>query len=125
MARIVTPNGSFESFSPESEKEFEDAVVENSNHIFGAGRYYVDCKRRIGAKGGKFNIPDGYLIDLHRKDPSLFVVENELARHDLFKHIGVQLLEFSFTYRQAGRQVRGVLFEEISKVPEILKGCES
>jgi len=125
MARLVTPAGIFDSIPPDSEKSFEEAVVANAKSIFGEGRHYLDCKRLIGAKGKKYNIPDAYLLDLRRNDPRLFVVENELAAHDLFKHIGVQLLEFSYSYLQAGRQLRAVLFEEISKVPEVLEACET
>jgi len=123
MSRIVTPEGVFNAVPPDSEKAFEEKIVANASLIFGEGRYYLDCKRRIGAKGKKYNIPDAYLLDLRRNDPRLFVIENELSIHDLFKHIGVQLLEFSYSYRQAGRQLKTVLFEEISKVPEIKDAC--
>ncbi len=123
MTHIVTPDGVFEAVSPDSEKAFEEKIIANAPLIFGEGRYYLDCKRRIGAKGKKFNISDAYLLDLRRNDPRLFVIENELSAHDLFKHIGVQLLEFSYSYRQAGRQLKAVLFEEISKVPEIQDAC--
>lgn len=124
MTRVVTPAGVFNAITPDSERAFEEAIVAHGKYIFGDGRYYLDCKRRIGAKGKKSNIPDAYLLDFRRNEPRLFVVENELAAHDLFKHIGVQLLEFSYTYRQAGRQLKAVLFEEITKVPEIQQACE-
>jgi hypothetical protein len=124
MARLVLPNGVLETATPDSEKSFEETVVAHATHIFGEGRYYLDCKRRMGAPGKKFNIPDAYLLDLRRNEPRLFVIENELAAHDLFKHIGVQLLEFSYTYRQAGRQLKTLLFEEITKVPDIRRACE-
>lgn len=122
MTRLVTPAGVFDAVTPDSEKAFEQRVTANASLIFGEGRHYLDCKRRIGG-GSKFNIPDAYLLDLRRNDPRLFVIENELSSHDLFKHIGVQLLEFSFSYRQAGRQLRTVLFEEISKAPIIRDAC--
>lgn len=124
MTRIVTQSGIFNTVTPITEKVFEEAVTANAEFIFGEGRYYLDCKRRIGAKGKRLNIPDAYLIDLRRNDPRLFVIENELATHDPFKHIGVQLLEFSYSYKLAGRQLKAILFEEISKVPGILKACE-
>lgn len=122
--RIVTPKGVFNHIIPNNEPNFEQAIVANTSHIFGDGRYYIDCKRRIGKKGEKTNIPDAYLLDLQRNEPRLFVVENELARHDLFKHIGVQLLEFSHSYGQAGRQVKAILYEEISKLSDIKEACE-
>lgn len=121
--RIVTKGGIFNWVAPDSEQSFEEAIVANVNLIFGEERYYIDCKRRIG-RGKKFNIPDAYLLDFKRSEPRLFVVENELSMHDLFKHIGVQLLEFSHSYRQAGRQVKSILFEEISKQPDILEACD-
>lgn len=124
MTRIVTTSGIFDAVTPESEKGFEEAVVANAQHIFGEGRYYLDCKRRIGPKGKKSNIPDAYLLDLRRNEPRLFIVENELAAHDLFKHIGVQLLEFSHAHSQAGRQLKAVLFEEISKLSDVQRACE-
>ncbi|MHA1835158.1 MAG: hypothetical protein ACTSV7_14375 [Candidatus Baldrarchaeia archaeon] len=121
--RIVTPRGVFDKTTPDSEHSYEQAIKANVGHIFGEDRYYIDCKRRIG-RGKKFNIPDAYLLDLKRNEPRLFVVENELAEHDLFKHIGVQLLEFSHSYGQAGRQVKTILYEEISKMPDIMEACQ-
>jgi hypothetical protein len=122
--RVVTPKGVFNKITPQNESSFEDAIRANVVNIFGEGRYYLDCKRRIG-NGAKFNIPDAYLLDLKRNEPRLFVVENELASHDLFKHIGVQLLEFSHNYGKSGRQVKAILFEEISKIPEMAMACEN
>jgi hypothetical protein len=121
--RVVTPRGVFNKITPNNESSFEEAIRNNTFNIFGESRYYIDCKRRIGS-GTKFNIPDAYLLDLKRNEPRLFVVENELSTHDLFKHIGVQLLEFSHNFGRSGRQVKAILFEEISKVPDIVKGCE-
>ncbi len=125
MTLIVTPDNIFEKVVPDDEESFEEAIKANAKLIFGEGRYYLDCKRRIGVKGRKINIPDAYLIDLERNNPRLFVIENEISEHDLFKHIGVQLLEFSHSYRQAGRQLKTVLFEEISKSPDIQKACDN
>lgn len=122
--RIVTSVGVFDSVIPDDEKSFEANITLNSTSIFGSNRYYLDCKRKLGGKGKKANIPDAYLIDLGRNEPRLFVIENELAEHDLFKHIGVQLLEFSFTYKRNGRQLKTILFEEISKQPIIKDACE-
>lgn len=125
MSRLVTPSGVFRLYSFESEKDFERCVVEHAAEIFGSDRIYLDCKRRIGGRGGKQSIPDAYLIDLSRKrEPQLYVVENELASHELFKHIGVQLLQFSVSFRDAGRQVKEVLFEEISAEPTAREMCE-
>jgi len=121
--RLITPKGVFDWVPPDSEAEFEKAINDNSLQIFGENRYYIDCKRRIN-RGKKFSIPDAYLIDLARTEPRLYFIENELVAHDPFKHIGVQLLEFSHAYSQSGRQLKTVLFDEISKYPETVKACE-
>jgi len=66
-----------------------------------------------------------YLIDLSRpREPQLYVVENELSTHDLFKHIGVQLLQFSVSFTQAGRKIKQILFDEICLEPTVKERCE-
>ena len=124
MSQLVTPYGTF-NLTHEKEHDFERRVVAHANYIFGERRIYLDCKRRIGGKEGKQSVPDAYLIDLSRpREPQLYVVENEISEHDLFKHIGVQLLQFSVSFAQAGRTIKQVLFEEISNQPPIKIRCE-
>lgn len=125
MSKLVTPFGSFRLLRFENEKDFERAVVAQVGEIFGDRRVYLDCKRRIGAKSGKQSIPDAYLLDLSRpREPQLYVVENEISSHDLFKHIGVQLLQFSVSFSQAGRSIRQILFEEVIQNREVKARCE-
>ena len=103
MSQLVTPYGTFNLIQYENEQEFERAIVAHANDIFGERRIYLDCKRRIGAKDGKQSVPDAYLIDVSSpRDPRLYVVENEISSHDLFRHISVQLLQFSVSFAQAG-----------------------
>lgn len=126
MARLVTTQGTFELFSFETEAPFEKAVVEQSKNIFGNSRIYLDCKRKIGSKDGKKSIPDAYLLDFTRKkEPLIYVVENEIVAHDVFKHIGVQLLQFSVSFKADGHKVKSVLYDEISANSEIKERCES
>lgn len=114
MSQLVTPYGTFNLIQYETEQEFERAIVKHVDDIFVERRIYLDCKRRIGAKDGKQSVPDAYLIDVSRpRDPQLYVVENEISSHDLFKHIGVQLLQFSVSFAQAGRTIKQILFEEV------------
>ena len=109
MSQLVTPHGTLKLVQYENEHDFERAVVSHARDIFGERRIYLDCKRRIGAKDGKQSVPDAYPIDLSRpREPQLYVVENELSSHDLFKPIGVQLLQFSVSFTQAGRKIRGL-----------------
>jgi hypothetical protein len=125
MSQLVTPYGTFNLIQYETEQEFERAVVAHVNDIFGERRIYLDSKRRIGAKDGKQSVPDAYLIDVSSpSDPQLYVVENELSSHDLFKHIGVQLLQFSVSFAQAGRTIKQILFDEVSAEPKVKARCE-
>jgi hypothetical protein len=125
MSQLVTPHGTFNSVKYKKEQEFERAVVSHVNDIFGERRIYLDCKRRIGAKEGKQSVPDAYLIDVSSpRDPQLYVVENEISSHDLFKHIGVQLLQFSVSFAQAGRTIKQILFDEVCTEPSAKARCE-
>lgn len=57
-------------------------------------------------------------------DPQLYVVENEISSHDLFKHIGVQLLQFSVSFAPAGRAIKQILFDEVCSEPTTKARCE-
>jgi hypothetical protein len=125
MSQLITPYGKFTLLQFDTEQEFERAIVSHIPDIFGQRRIYLDCKRRIGAKDGKQSVPDAYLIDLSRpREPQLYVVENELCAHDLFRHIGVQLLQFSVSFAQAGRRIKQILFDEICQQPSAKERCE-
>jgi len=125
MSQLITPYGTFNLIQYETEQAFERAVVAHVNDIFGERRIYLDCKRRIGAKDGKQSVPDAYLIDVSSpRDPQLYVVENEISSHDLFKHIGVQLLQFSVSFAQAGRTIKQILFDEVCAEPTAKARCE-
>lgn len=125
MSQLVTPYGTFNLIQYDTEQEFERAIVTHVNDIFGERRIYLDCKRRIGAKDGKQSVPDAYLIDVSSpRDPQLYVVENEISSHDLFKHIGVQLLQFSVSFAQAGRTIKQILFDEVCAEPSAKARCE-
>jgi hypothetical protein len=124
VIKIVTPTGVFSLIYLESETEFEQAVVAHADQIFGSRRVYVECKRRVGLDAGNRIIPDGYLIDFSRpRNPQLVVVEIELAAHDLFRHIGVQLLQYSVSFPKAHRSVKQVLHEEITKNVHVQRRC--
>jgi len=109
----------------ERETELEGAIEEISNVLFGSSRIYLCIKRKIGKKGKKTNIPDGYLIDLSsNREPKLFVVEAELAKHDPLKHIAVQILEFSLSFETSPHLIKGILKQALNANPIGLKRCE-
>lgn len=125
MSRLVHGGGTWELTEPKNEEEFERAIVAHSYAIFGPSRIYIDCKRRIGTHTGIKNIPDGYLVDLTSKTkPRLYVVENELSSHPLYKHVGQQLLEFSVSFKATQRLARDILLDQIRKDKETRKKCE-
>lgn len=108
----------------ETEAEFEKAVISLSDEIFGPSTIYVDVKKRMSGKG-VISIPDGYVIDMTEADqPKLFVVENEIASHDPFRHIGIQMLKFVTSFEGAEADVRNFLMAEITKNPESLERLE-
>ena len=112
-----------EPFSLES--DLEKAILEVSAALFGENRLYLEIKRKIG-KGNTKNIPDGYLIDLSStKEPKLYVVENELAKHDPLKHIAVQILEFSLSFETSQHRVKNIVKQALTAKAEALKTCQT
>lgn len=110
----------------ERESDLENAISEATDSLFGSKRIYLEIKRKIGAKGKTKNIPDGYLIDLTSvRDPKLFVVENELAKHEPLKHIAVQILEFSLSFETSSHLLKSILKEALVAEPKALKRCET
>ncbi|MGD0519429.1 MAG: hypothetical protein ABSA26_17975, partial [Thermoguttaceae bacterium] len=87
MGLIWTHTGPYRLATYQSEADLENAILQVQDLLFGTNRIYLPIKRKIGAKGGVRNVPDGYLIDLTGKQPRLYVVENELAAHDPLRHI--------------------------------------
>ena len=77
---LWTPDKHYLADPFEDEAQLEAAIVSVSSTLFGPNRIYLSVKKLIGAKGKTKNIPDGYLIDLaSKKEPRLFVVENEIT----------------------------------------------
>lgn len=109
----------------ETEPEFEGAILEIADSLFGKNRIYLDTKKKIGAKGKTKNIPDGYLIDLTSiKEPKLYVVENELAKHEPLKHIAVQILEFSLSFETSPYSVKNIVKEALVANQAMMSKCQ-
>lgn len=120
MRVIRTPKGIYRSVEYANEKDFESAILEVQNDLFGPDRFYLDVKKKIGGK----NIPDGYLLDLSGANPRLYVVENELASHDPLKHIAVQILQFSLSFEDEPLKVKKILYEAIRSSKDHMSKCE-
>jgi hypothetical protein len=107
------------------ESNFEEAILEVANDLFGKTRIYIDIKKKIGSKGKIKNIPDGYLIDLSStKEPKLYVVENELSKHDHLKHIAVQILEFSLSFETSPYLVKNIIKEALVSNEAVVDKCQ-
>ena len=108
-----------------NEADLEKVILELRGRLFGPDRIYLDIKRKIGSHGGQRNIPDGYLIDLQRSPPQLYVVENELDRHDPLRHIAVQLLQFSLSFESDRLLVKSILMEALNEATDERRKCEN
>ncbi|MDG5467272.1 hypothetical protein P9J64_02955 [Deltaproteobacteria bacterium IMCC39524] len=108
----------------ELEADLETAIQEVKGALFGNERIYLETKKKIGKKGKTQNIPDAYLIDLtSKKEPKLYVVENELAKHDPLKHIAIQILSFSLSYETTPQTVKRILKDAISADTSAFSMC--
>lgn len=122
---LWTSTKRYEAAPYEREVEIETAILEVQRSLFGTSRIYLNIKKKIGSKGKKRNIPDGYLLDLaSKKKPVLFVVEVELAKHDPLKHIAVQILEFSLAFESEPQRVKSVIREALESLPKQRQACE-
>lgn len=125
MAHIWTNKGIYRATPYKSEAELEAAIIKVQRELFGPSRFYIDVKKKIGAKGGPKNIPDGYLIDLNGSKPRLFVVENELAAHDPLRHIAVQILQFSLSFEAEPIAIKKILLDALSQDAPAKARCEA
>jgi len=118
------PNKVYQNEPFELEKDLEAAILEVREALFGDWRIYLDLKKKIGKKGKTSNVPDGYLIDLSsKKEPKLYVVENELVKHDPLKHVAVQILEFSISFENSPQKIKTFIKEKLSKDKDAYNQC--
>ena len=74
---------------------------------------YLDVKHRIGIEKYR-GIPNAFLIDfLDKNNPQLYLVENELARHDIYSHITEQIARFNTSIITSPNQIRDLLIKAI------------
>ncbi len=122
---LWTPEKLYRDEPFETEADLEDAILSAAPTLFGEARLYLDTKRLIGARGRTRNIPDAYLIDLSStRDPKLFVVENELAKHEPLRHVAVQILEFSLSFEASPHLVKSIVREALGLRPGFLPRCQ-
>jgi len=71
-----------------NEEELEQVVIDNYEYIFGPNSIYLP-KILIKTSDGFGTIPDGFAIDLASE--KWYLVEAELARHNVWTHIAPQV----------------------------------
>jgi len=114
MTSIFLVDGAkYELWIPEEEAEFEEIVKEHSKEIFGNDSLYVDVKKRIKSESGIISIPDGYLVDFSNN--SLWIVEVELSKHPLHRHLVAQLNTFisGIKDREAQKEITEAIYSVI------------
>ncbi|MEK6936072.1 MAG: DUF5655 domain-containing protein [Nanoarchaeota archaeon] len=118
---IVTKDGKYHLYNYIDEKELEKMIVEHSTEIFGENTYYFDIQKRIHSKAGFGTEPDGYVIDFDKK--KLYVLEVELIRHDLKKHVMPQITTFIMALRNEKTcdELVEDFYEELSLLRKIEK----
>jgi hypothetical protein len=124
MSRIILKNQKYSLYDFENEAEFEKAVIENKEHLFGKDTIYIDIKRRIGRSNHR-GIPDAFLIDFYdTKNPQLYIIENELASHNVYSNIAEQIARFSASAISSQNQIRNILSKTIEETPLVKKELE-
>jgi hypothetical protein len=115
MTNILINNKRYDLLDFDTEDEFEKAVVDNCKSLFGKECIYINYKKRVGKNESYHKgVPDGYLIDFtSKKQPQLYIVENELVTHDIYNHISDQLVRFFTAIKTSQNQIRNKLLEII------------
>ena len=115
MYRVIDGNGVvYSKYTYVKESEFEKVVVENVKFIFGETGIYFNVKKKIGVNKKGATIPDGYFLDLtFHNEPRLYLVEVELNTHDVYGHIGEQILRFGISSDMDKYKIKNLLIKEI------------
>ncbi len=79
-------------YSPKSENEFRQLIVDNIAELFGKEAIYIDIEKNLENEIGKARRPDGFVLDLSSN--SFYVVEFELSNHSTYGHIDPQINGF-------------------------------
>lgn len=120
MYKIIDEAGNcYSQYTYTLESEFEKMVVANVDSIFGKDGIYFDIKKLIGKPKKGATIPDGYYLDLtFHTDPRLYLVEVELNSHDVYGHIGEQILRFGISSEMDKYKMKNLLLSSIQEDPQ-------
>lgn len=116
MYKIIDETGNiYTQHTYTKELDFERMIVANSATIFGEAGIYFDIKKLIGTPKKGAAIPDGYYLDLtFHNDPRLYLVEVELNSHDVYGHIGEQILRFGISTETDKYKLKNTLLTAVN-----------
>ena len=116
MYKIIDEVGQvYTQYTYTKEADFERMIVANATTIFGETGIYFDIKKLIGTPKKGAAIPDGYFLDLtFHNDPRLYLVEVELNSHDVYGHIGEQILRFGISTETDKYKLKNTLLTAVS-----------
>ena len=119
MYKIIDESGClYTQHTYTKESDFERMIVSNAETIFGSEGIYFDIKKLIGTPKKGATIPDGYFLDLtFHNDPKLYLVEVELNSHDVYGHIGEQILRFGISTETDKYKLKNNLLSAVSGDP--------
>lgn len=72
------------------EEEIDKVVIDNATLLFGPYSIVLP-KRMISTEGGRDTIPDGFVIELNKRE--WYLVEVETSKHDTWDHISKQIMK--------------------------------
>ncbi len=114
MSRIIQKDNIYKLAKFANEDELEKNVEKRASAIFGTDSIYIGRKKRFSSsKKDLIAIPDGFLLSFSDASPRLYIVENELATHDAYKHIGLQLWKFISLFKPGSRELKNFLLNEL------------
>lgn len=118
---IITKDGKYHLYNYKNEDELEKMIIEHYKKIFGENTHYFNIKKRIHSKAGFGTEPDGYVIDFDKK--KLYIIEIELIKHDLKKHVMPQITNFIMALRNEKTcdELVEKFYEELSPLRKIEK----
>lgn len=115
MYKIINEQGNvYTQYIYTKEADFERMIVSHADTIFGPAGIYFDFKKLIGTPKKGAAIPDGYFLDLtFHNDPKLYLVEVELHGHDVYGHIGEQILRFGISSESDKYNMKTLLLKDV------------
>ncbi len=116
---VLTKEGLYTLREYKDESELERFVIKNYRHVFGPRTIYFDIRQTLATKV-KMRVADGLLLDLSKPSkPSLWIIEHELSRHDLYRLVEPQLRGFvrALGSEETLSKIRMAMYEEIKSDP--------